>query len=110
MKKLNFALDCKEFDDYLVDTYDDNILDYRGVHYIFRFKNGYGASVVKTFGSMGYMDDMWELCVILYEEENKLGPDEYHIVYPYQIVKHETVLGPLDDSEVRNILQQIKNL
>lgn len=52
MKKLNFVLDCKEFDDYLVDTYEDAILDYRGVHYIFRFDNGYGASVVKMYGSV----------------------------------------------------------
>lgn len=52
MKKLNFALDCREFDDYLVDTYDDTVLDYRGIHYIFRFDNGYGASVVKMYGSV----------------------------------------------------------
>lgn len=52
MKKLNFALDCREFDDYLVDTYDDTVLDYRGIHYIFRFDNGYGASVVKMYGSI----------------------------------------------------------
>lgn len=107
---LNFALECKEFDNYLVDTYEDNIAGNKGAHYIFRFENGYGASVVKTYGSIGYSDDMWELAVILYEEENKLSPDEYVIVYPYPIVKHECVLGPLDDSQVREILQKIKDL
>lgn len=107
---VNLSLDCKEFDEYLVDTYEDCIHDYTGIHYIFRFPNGYGASVVKAFGCAGYSDDMWELAVILYEEEDKKSPDEYVLVYPYPIVKHECVLGPLDDSRVREILQKIKDL
>ena len=36
----NLALDCKEFDEYLIDTYQDCIMDYPGIHYIFRFNNG----------------------------------------------------------------------
>ena len=107
---VNLSLDCKEFDEYLVDTYEDCIHDYAGIHYIFRFPNAYGASVVKAFGCAGYLDDMWELAVILYEEEDKKSPDEYVLVYPYPIVKHECVLGPLDDSQVREILQKIKDL
>ena len=107
---VNLALDCKEFDDYLVDTYEDCIQGYTGIHYIFRFPNGYGASVVKAFGSVGYSIDMWELAVILYEEENKKSPDEYMITYPYPIVKHECILGPLNDDCVREVLQQIKDL
>ena len=106
----NLSLDCREFDEYLVDTYEDCILDYTGIHYIFRFPNAYGASVVKTFGSTGYENDKWELAVILYEEENKRSPDEYVLVYPYPIVKHECILGPLDDAQVREILQKIKEL
>ena len=107
---VNLSLDCQEFDEYLVDTYEDCIKDYAGIHYIFRFPNAYGASVVKVFGSAGYSDDMWELAVILYEEEDGRSPDEYLLVYPYPIVKHECVLGPLDDSQVREILQKIKDL
>lgn len=107
---VNLSLDCKEFDEYLVDTYEDCILDYTGIHYIFRFPNAYGASVVKAFGCAGYLDDMWELAAILYEEEDKKSPDEYVLVYPYSIVKHECVLGPLDDNQVREILQKIKDL
>lgn len=107
---VNLSLDCQEFDEYLVDTYDDCIQGYTGIHYIFRFPNAYGASVVKSFGSIGYLDDMWELAVILYDEEDKQSPDEYMIVYPYPIVKHECVLGPLDDTQVREILQKIKDL
>lgn len=110
MSNKNLALECKEFDQYLVDTYSDYVAGYAGIHYIFRFPNAYGASVVKTFGSVGYEDDMWELAVILYDEENKQAPDEYVLVYPYPIVKHECVLGPLNDKDVRDILKKIKNL
>ena len=66
--------------------------------------------MVKIFGSAGYSDDMWELAVILYEEEDGRSPDKYLLVYLYPIVKHECVLGPLDDSQVREILQKIKDL
>ena len=110
MSEKNFALECKEFDEHLVDVYQDCISNHIGAHYIFRFPNGYGASVVKTFGSFGYENDKWELAVILYEEENKQAPDEYVIVYPYPIVKHNYVLGSLNDSQVREILHKIKEL
>lgn len=108
--KTNLSLDCKEFEEYLIDVYQDCIMDYNGIHYIFRFPNGYGASVVKSYGSCGYLEDKWELAVILYDEENKKAPDEYIIVYPYPILKNEAVLGPLDDIQVREVLQKIKLL
>lgn len=107
---VNLSLDSKEFEQYVVNTYEDTVCNNIGIHYIFRFPNGYGASVVKAYGSFGYSKDMWELAVILYEEENKNTPDEYVIVYPYPIVKNESVLGPLNDAQVREILQKIKAL
>lgn len=107
---VNLSLDCREFDEYIIDTYDDCIQGYTGIHYIFRFPNAYGASVVKSFDCTGYSDDMWELAVILYEEEDKKSPDEYILVYPYTIVNHKCILGPLDDGQVREMLQKIKDL
>lgn len=106
----NLALECREFDDYLVDTYQDVIHGYVGAHYIFRFPNAYGASVVKTFGSEGFMQDLWELAVIVYDEKDKLAPDEYELAYPYSILGDRDVLGYLTDKEVREILTKIKNL
>lgn len=106
----NLALDCKEFDEYLIDTYQDCIMDFPGIHYIFRFNNGFGASVVKCFGSKGYEQDLWELGVILFEEENKKATDEYMLWYPYTILKGNDVLGSLNDTQVREILQKIKDL
>ncbi len=84
--KLDFNLDCPDFDNYLVDTYGDTINNKPGVHYIFRFPNSYGASVVKSYGTAGYEQNLWEVCPILYDEENKLAPDEYVIIkFPYDV-------------------------
>lgn len=110
MPSINLALDCQEFDDYLVDTYQDCILDYIGIHYIFRFPNGYGASVVKSFGSIGYMSNMWELSVIIFDKPNILGSGSYRLAYPYSIVKNNGVLGPLTDDDVKEYLRKIKEL
>lgn len=107
---INLSLDVKEYDEYCIDTYQDNICDCVGIHYIFRFENGYGASVVKSFASEGYNKDLWELAVILFEDEKKLGTDEYILVYPKQIVSDEHVLGYLTDKDVKNILEKIRNL
>lgn len=51
MSKRNLALNTYQFENYLVDTYQDCIMGYTGIHYIFKFPSGIGASVVKTFGS-----------------------------------------------------------
>lgn len=35
-----------------------------GVQYRFTFSNGYGASVVKFYGTYGFGRDLWELAVL----------------------------------------------
>lgn len=107
---VNLSLDCQEFDEYLIDTYEDCIMGYSGIHYIFRFNNGFGASVIKCFGSHGYEQDLWELGIILFEEENKKATDEYVLWYPYTILKGNDVLGCLNDSQIIEVLKKIKNL
>ena len=42
-----------------------------GVQYVFHFPNGYGASVIKFFGSYGYDDDLWELGLLKETIEGK---------------------------------------
>ena len=35
-----------------------------GYHYVVRYPNGYGASIIKHFGSYGVEWDLWEVAVL----------------------------------------------
>jgi len=74
-----------------------------GVQYIFRFNNGFGASVIKHMGSYGHQDDKWELAVIKFE-----GEREWDLVYYTDITND--IEGHLTDEDVNNLLDRIKNL
>ena len=77
-------------------------LDPFGIHYIFRFKNGYKASVIKFAlgilgGSYGWENDLWELAVI---KDGKVH-------YDNPVAKGD-VRGYLTDHEVNELLRQIE--
>lgn len=74
-----------------------------GVQYIFKFPNGYGASVVKGPYTYGWRDDLWELAVTYFKECG-----DYNLVYDSGIT--DDVAGYLTDEEVREHLQKIKEL
>lgn len=69
----------------------------------FKFKNNYGASVVKHYGSYGYYKDLFELAVLYFDENGKA-----HLTYSTPITSD--VVGNLSNDEVLEILDQIKNL
>lgn len=71
-----------------------------GVHYVFHFPNGYGASVIKFFGSYGYEDDLWELALLKETSEGKWG-------FEYTELVGFDVLGHLTDEEVNKCLKRI---
>lgn len=77
-----------------------------GVQKIFKFENGYGASVVKNPYSYGGDEGLWELAVVLvYENEGRLS---WKLVYDTPIT--EDVLGWLTWEEVEETLKQIEEL
>ena len=76
-----------------------------GIQYRFKFDNGYGASVVKHFGSYGHEQDLWELAVIWYSHPEE---DIWNITYDTDIT--DDVIGYLTDKEVISILKQISEL
>ena len=78
---------------------------YEGSQYLFRFANGYGASVIKHNGSYGYTKDLWELAVIRFEDEDN---DSWNLTYHTPIT--DDVEGHLTDEEVCDLLQRIKEL
>jgi len=72
-----------------------------GIRYIFNFENGFGASVVKFFGSYGANQDKWELAILA---------DGEIVGIPSIIKEGEFVIGWLSDEEVETILEKIKAL
>lgn len=100
---MNSNLNYEGFEPYLVDKGSMIRLYCDNIQYLFKFENGYGASVVKHAYSYGGTIDLWELAVIKWYADN-----EWHITYDTPIT--DDVEGFLTDSEVRNLLQQIKDL
>lgn len=76
---------------------------YDGVQKLYRFDNGYGASVIRHFGSYGYEKGLWELAVIHWEDEN-----EWHLCYDTPIT--DDVIGYLSEKEILIYLDQIEKL
>ena len=96
---MNLDLNYEGYEEFLVERYPD--MD--GVHYVFRFANDYGASVIKFTGSYGYRKDQWELGVIIFDEDGHYG-------LTYDTPVTDDVLGYLTDEVVRNLLEEIKEL
>jgi hypothetical protein len=74
-----------------------------GIQKQYKFKNGYGASVIQHSGSYGNQDGLWELGVIHW-----IGEDEYELDYSTKIT--DDVIGYLAKEEVEEILVRIKKL
>lgn len=116
---VNLSLNVNEMEEYLLNTYESDIMGNLGMQYIFRFPNNYGASVVKSYGTMGYEQDKWELAAILFDNDDNVIEEssdittltnDWIIVYPPSIFTDRTPLGYLTDKQVYNILKDIKNL
>lgn len=90
-----------------IQGFEQNLIEKKpiwdGMQYLFRFGNGYGASVVKHFGSYGSYEDLWELAVIYFDDHAT-----WHLTYNTPIT--DDVKGFLEDKDVRNLLKQIRDL
>ena len=98
MRETNFVLNHEFFDDYLIERHPM----FDGIQYLFKFDNGYGASVVKFEGTYGYEEDLWELAVIEFVESG-----DYELTYDTPITD---VMGHLTDEKVSELLGEIKKL
>lgn len=74
-----------------------------GTQKIYRFPNGYGASVIQYPGSYGYDDGLWELAVLKFRDK-----DSWSITYDTPIT--DDVIGYLSEVEVQDILAKIEAL
>lgn len=69
------------------------------IQYIYRFPNGYGASIVKNSGSCGHVFDLWELSVTTWDNDGD------HATYSTPIA--DGVIGNLTGAMVCDILGKI---
>ena len=79
----------------------------RGVQKVYRFANGYGASVVKGEHTYGGSDNLWELAVIKYKSNDSDDLD-YELCYKTPIT--EDVCGHMSDEEVEATINRIREL
>lgn len=77
--------------------------DGRGIQRIYKFPNGYGASVVKHKFSYGGKDGKWELAVI-----NNITDEGFDLCYDTEIT--DDVIGHLNDPDVDRLLYMIRDL
>jgi len=80
--------------EYLTETNKVN----GGIQKVYKFPNGYGASVIKHKGSYGYSEGLWELAVL----------NEGELCYDTEITND--VIGYLNDPEVDRYLRRINQL
>ena len=76
-----------------------------GVQKLYKFPNGYGASVVRNPYSFGGFKGLWELAVIRYYGDHF---DHFDIDYSTPIT--DDVLGYLSEEDVDTILDKIAAL
>lgn len=69
----------------------------------FRFENNYGASIVKHRGSYGFDDDLFELGILEWVDD-----DIHWLCYDTSIA--DDVIGYLTNEQVMDYLNKIKNL
>lgn len=74
-----------------------------GIQKLYKFRNGYGASVVSHRGSYGGLQGLWELAVIIF-----YGDARFDLTYDTPIITD--VIGHLDNRAVQDILKQIRKL
>ena len=97
---MTYELNYEGFKDYLLKR---TFIATFGVQYIFKFDNGFGASVIKNVGSYGHENDLWEVGVVIFGYG-----DAWHLTYKTPITND--VVGNCTDEEVRDILSQIQKL
>ena len=85
--------------DYLITQH----LSARSNQAIFKFDNGYGASVIQGLYTYGGNEGLFEVAVLRF-----INDDDYEICYDTPIT--EDVLGYLSENEVMESLRDIRNL
>ena len=87
----------------IYEPYDARPLESGAVQKLYRFTNGYGASVVKGEHTYGGDEGLWELAVLAFNTNG-----DFNLCYTTPIT--EDVEGHLDDNAVEELLAKIEAL
>lgn len=83
-----------------------------GIQRLYRFANGYGASVVRGRGTYGEADGLWELAVVKWVPtgrcDHSLEGWSFRLCYDTPLT--DDVLGWLSEAEVDAALERIETL
>lgn len=104
-------LEYKEFEAYLV-SFRDNMFEWEkgnSFQWVFWFANGYGASVIKHFGSYGVDQDKFEVATIKFRMPSKHERPKFELVSIPGITGFDAIEGYLDNEQVLEMLRKIKN-
>lgn len=93
--------------EFLIETKPHSVNLPGHIRHIYKFPNGYGASVIE--GHLFYTDEThpYELAVVKFDNYNN-DDDEFYITYTTPIT--DDVLGYLDGVELLITLEKIKEL
>ena len=100
LKECKTPLNYEGFEKYRVKNFTEQWNEKQ--QWIFKFENGYGASVIKHYGSYGWEEDLFELAVI------KVTDNEWELCYSTPIT--DDVIGHLTNNDVIRYLNKIKRL
>lgn len=89
----------------IFEPIDARPLESGAVQKLYRFPNGYGASVVKGMHTYGGEEGLWELAVLVFKSPTS---DEYKLTYETPITTD--VEGHLTDDDVEELLAKINQL
>lgn len=93
---VNSVLDIdSDLEPYCKGCESNNFMGVNGAHYFFEFPNGYGASVIKSYGSYGWNMDLWEVALMVNGELEYINDFEWDVI------------GNLDDEGVNELLRKV---
>ena len=101
LKECKTPLNYEGFENYILRNKKDAQWN-ENQQWRFRFENGYGASVIKHYGSYGFEEDLFELAVLQFIE------NESNLCYTTPITND--VIGYLTNNDVIRYLNKIKRL
>lgn len=100
---MTLILNYEGFEHRLVEAYTNEKTDCG--YYRFYFPNGYGASVLKQPGSVGYEQDLWQVRVLEYRAD--LERWVLSLMNPF--TNHGCMIGRnCTDEQVRKFLKEIE--